>query len=148
MPHAADRDRNLRDTPSPSSSRGTPARGVTGHTLPPPSKSGPDSAGSGSGPRTSTVARRLAPYGRLFALPGARKRTAGSLLARLPMGMFSVSVVIMVATVHGSYALAGAVTATGLAATAVVGPLTARLIDRYGQSRVALSLFQPDWLGG
>jgi predicted MFS family arabinose efflux permease len=138
MPHAADRDRNLRDTPSPSSSRGAPARGVTGHTLPPPSKSGPDSAGSGSGPRTSTLARRLAPYGQLFALPGARTRTAGSLLARLPMGMFSVSVVIMVATVRGSYALAGAVTATGLAATAVVGPLTARFIDRYGQSRVAL----------
>ncbi|WP_086565360.1 MFS transporter, partial [Streptomyces africanus] len=36
------------------------------------------------------------------------------------------------------YALAGAVTATGLAATAVVAPWTARLVDRHGQSRVAL----------
>jgi MFS family permease len=54
------------------------------------------------------------------------------------MGMFSVSAVIMIAGAHGSYALAGAVTATGLAATAVVAPWTARLVDRYGQARVAV----------
>jgi MFS family permease len=54
------------------------------------------------------------------------------------MGMFSVSAVIMIAGTRGSYALAGAVTATGLAATAVVAPWTARLIDRYGQARIAV----------
>lgn len=54
------------------------------------------------------------------------------------MGMFSVSAVIMIAGSRGSYALAGAVTATGLAATAVVGPWTARLVDRYGQARIAV----------
>lgn len=78
------------------------------------------------------------PYRRLLATPGARAFTAGNLLARLPMGMFSVSAVIMIAGAHGSYALAGAVTATGLAATAVVAPWTARLVDRYGQARVAV----------
>ncbi|MEU0136166.1 MFS transporter [Streptomyces sp. NPDC006296] len=78
------------------------------------------------------------PYLRLLATPGARAFTAGNLLARLPMGMFSVSAVIMIAGAHGSYALAGAVTATGLAATAVVAPWTARLVDRYGQARVAV----------
>nr|WP_246531323.1 MFS transporter [Streptomyces bathyalis] len=82
--------------------------------------------------------RRLAPYARLFAVPGTRAFTAGNLLARLPMGMFGVSAVIMIASARDSYALAGAVTATGLAATGVVGPLTARLIDRHGQARVAL----------
>ncbi|MFF5983686.1 MFS transporter [Streptomyces olindensis] len=80
----------------------------------------------------------LTPYRRLFRLPGARAFTAGNLIARLPMGMFSVSAVVMIAGTRGSYALAGAVTATGLAATAVVAPWTARLIDRYGQARVAL----------
>ena len=65
------------------------------------------------------------PYRRLFAVPGTRAFTAGNLLARLPMGMFSVSAVIMIAGARGSYALAGAVTATGLAATAVVAPWTA-----------------------
>lgn len=81
---------------------------------------------------------RSNPYVRLLATPGARAFTAGNLLARLPMGMFSVSAVIMIAGAHGSYALAGAVTATGLAATAVVAPWTARLVDRHGQARIAV----------
>lgn len=78
------------------------------------------------------------PYRRLFLTPGTRAFTLGNLLARLPMGMFSVSAVIMIAGARGSYALAGAVTATGLAATAVVAPWTARLIDRHGQARIAV----------
>ncbi|OAH15097.1 major facilitator superfamily protein [Streptomyces jeddahensis] len=78
------------------------------------------------------------PYARLFAITGARAFTIGNLMARLPMGMFSVSAVIMIAGSRGSYALAGAVTATGLAATAVVAPWTARLVDRLGQARIAL----------
>jgi MFS family permease len=86
-------------------------------------------------PRTT---REPGPYRRLFALPGTRAFTLGNLLARLPMGMFSVSAVLMIAGTRGSYALAGAVTATGLAATAVVAPWTARLVDRYGQARVAV----------
>ncbi|MGW1886746.1 MFS transporter [Streptomyces sp. NPDC001970] len=82
--------------------------------------------------------RPQGPYARLFRTPGARAFTAGNLIARLPMGMFSVSAVFMIAGARGSYALAGAVTATGLAATAVVAPWTARLVDRYGQARVAV----------
>ncbi|PSM43642.1 MFS transporter [Streptomyces dioscori] len=78
------------------------------------------------------------PYRRLFAIPGTRAFTIGNLVARLPMGMFSVSAVIMIAGTRGSYALAGAVTATGLAATAVVAPWTARLVDRHGQARIAV----------
>ncbi|MGA5419634.1 MFS transporter [Streptomyces lavendulocolor] len=80
----------------------------------------------------------LASYRSLFATPGARAFTAGNLVARLPMGMFSVSAVIMIAGEYGSYALAGAVTATGLAATALVAPFTARLVDRHGQARIAV----------
>ncbi|MEV5935893.1 MFS transporter [Streptomyces sp. NPDC093250] len=89
-------------------------------------------------PRTRSGPRARGPYRRLFALPGARAFTAGNLIARLPMGMFSVSAVVMIAGTRGSYALAGAVTAAGLAATAMVAPWTARLVDRYGQARVAL----------
>ncbi|MFF8843236.1 MFS transporter [Streptomyces sp. NPDC015127] len=95
-------------------------------------------------PRFDDGARRVrrrrppGPYRRLFATPGVRAFTAGNLIARLPMGMFSVSAVIMIAGSRGSYALAGAVTAAGLAATALVAPWTARLVDRYGQARVAV----------
>ncbi len=78
------------------------------------------------------------PYRRLFARPGTLAFTAANLAARLPMGMLSVSAVVMIAGTRGSYALAGAVTATGLAATAVVAPWIARLVDRYGQARVAV----------
>ncbi|MEV6512185.1 MFS transporter [Streptomyces sp. NPDC051642] len=77
-------------------------------------------------------------YRRLFTIPGTRAFTAGNLIARLPAGMFSVSAVVMIAGTRGSYALAGAVTATGLAATAMVAPWIARLIDRHGQSRTAV----------
>jgi predicted MFS family arabinose efflux permease len=87
---------------------------------------------------TSPVISTAGGYRRLFALPGARAFTAGNLLARLPMGMFSVSAVVMIAGSRGSYALAGAVTATGLAATALAGPWVARLVDRHGQARVAV----------
>lgn len=92
-------------------------------------------------PRSRTprrTPRPPGPYRRLFTVPGTRAFTAGNLIARLPMGMFSVSAVIMIAGARGSYALAGAVTATGLAATAVVAPWTARLVDRYGQARIAV----------
>jgi predicted MFS family arabinose efflux permease len=88
------------------------------------------------GPRTGN--RPPGPYRGLFTVPGTRAFTAGNLLARLPMGMFGVSAVVMIAGTRGSYALAGAVTATGLGATAVAGPWTARLVDRYGQARVAV----------
>ncbi|MFI9831907.1 MFS transporter [Streptomyces sp. NPDC051913] len=89
-------------------------------------------------PRPPRAPRPPGPYRRLFTHPGTRAFTAGNLLARLPMGMFSVSAVVMIAGTRGSYALAGAVTATGLAATAVLAPFTARLIDRHGQARVAV----------
>lgn len=105
----------------------TPLMAVTGSTL-------VLAAPSPSSSRT----RAPGPYARLFALRGARGFTAGSLLARLPMGMFGISAVMMIAGQRGSYALAGAVTATGLAATAVVAPWTARLIDRHGQARIAV----------
>lgn len=101
----------------------------------------PDTTTAPSTPRTAPPTapkREVNPYRRLLGTPGARAFTAGNLLARLPMGMFSVSAVIMIAGAHGSYALAGAVTATGLAATAVVAPWTARLVDRHGQARVAV----------
>ncbi|MFE7450440.1 MFS transporter [Streptomyces griseus] len=110
----------------------TPLLAVTGGQLVAAPRSAPASAGRRRSRPSSN------PYLRLLATPGARAFTAGNLIARLPMGMFSVSAVIMIAGSRGSYALAGAVTATGLAATAVVAPFTARLVDRYGQARIAV----------
>ena len=88
--------------------------------------------------RPTSATTLLAPYRTLFSRPGTRAFTLGNLMARLPSGMFGVSAVTMIAGARGSYALAGAVTATGLAATAVAGPWTARLVDHYGQARIAV----------
>ncbi|MET7637639.1 MFS transporter [Streptomyces sp. NPDC005438] len=79
----------------------------------------------------------LSPYRGLFRHPGTVTFTLGSLVARFPMGMLSLAAILMVQRAYGSYALAGAVAATGLVATAVLGPALARLVDRYGQTRVA-----------
>lgn len=111
----------------PSRTQGRPLYAVTGHTL----------VAVRVG-RKKPGTRRRTPYARLFDAPGTTAFTCGNLIARLPMGMLTVSAVLMIAGSRGSYALAGAVTATGLAATAVVAPLTARLTDRYGQARVAV----------
>ncbi|MFI1970640.1 MFS transporter [Streptomyces cinnamoneus] len=89
-------------------------------------------------PRDRRPSAARSGYARIFSVPGARAFTAWNLLARVPMGMFGVGAVLMITAARGSYALAGAVTATGLAATAVVAPWTARLVDRYGQARVAV----------
>ncbi|WP_132838811.1 MFS transporter [Streptomyces sp. BK205] len=104
----------------------------------PGGRGGPDDRGGPGGPRDRRGPRTPGPYRRLLATPGARAFTIGNLLARLPMGMFSVSAVVMIAGTRGSYALAGAVTAAGLGATAVVAPWIARLVDRYGQARIAV----------
>jgi predicted MFS family arabinose efflux permease len=78
------------------------------------------------------------PYLRLFALPGTRAFVLGNLIARLPVGMFGVGIVLLIARSYDSYALAGSVSAAGLVASGLTAPWIARLVDRYGQARIAL----------
>src|SRR5215208_3264737 len=75
-------------------------------------------------------------YRRVLALPGARIFSLGGLVARLPMSMVSLGIVLLVATRTGSYSLAGSVSAAYLVANAAFAVPQARLIDRLGQSRV------------
>ncbi|MFH9353462.1 MFS transporter [Kitasatospora sp. NPDC017646] len=80
----------------------------------------------------------LASYRRLFATPGATAFTLAGLLGRLALSMNGVSLVVLLAERRGSYALAGTVSAAGLVTGAIGMPLLGRLVDRYGQSRVAV----------
>ena len=84
----------------------------------------------------SDVAALLAPYGRVLRLPGALAFTVSGLVARMPMSMVSLGIVLLVSHRTGSYALAGAVSASFLVANAVFAVPQARLIDRLGQRRV------------
>ncbi|MEU4257727.1 MULTISPECIES: MFS transporter [Streptomyces] len=80
----------------------------------------------------------LASYRRLFTPKGTVAFTVTGFLSRLPLSMYGVSTVIMIATLRDSYLLAGTVAAVDMAATVVLVPRISRLIDRYGQARVAV----------
>jgi MFS family permease len=83
----------------------------------------------------------LAPYRPLFAVPGARIFITGGMIARSAGAMFGVATVAMIAARRGSYELAGAVMAVGMTALALFAPVLGRLVDRYGQRRIAIPFF-------
>ena len=55
----------------------------------------------------------LTPYRRVLAVPGALAFSLTGLVARLPISMVSLGIVILVSTRSGSYRLAGGVAAGG-----------------------------------
>jgi MFS family permease len=78
----------------------------------------------------------ISTYRRVLSLPGALAFSMSGLVARLPISMVSLGIVLLVSTRTGSYSLAGAVSAAYLIANAAFAVLQARLVDRRGQSRV------------
>lgn len=78
----------------------------------------------------------LDPYRRILSRPGTFAFSASGLVARLPISMLGLGLVLMVQDATGSYATAGAVSATAVIAEAVMALLHGRLVDTYGQSRV------------
>ncbi|MCP2256542.1 putative arabinose efflux permease, MFS family [Streptoalloteichus tenebrarius] len=78
------------------------------------------------------------PYRELFSAPGSLAFTLTGFVARLPAAMAGIGLITMVSQSHGSYGLAGAVSATFTVSTALLGPQVSRLVDRVGQRRVIL----------
>ncbi|TRW44151.1 MFS transporter [Georgenia yuyongxinii] len=76
------------------------------------------------------------PYRQILALPGALAFSAAGFLARFPVSMVGIGIVLMLANLTGSYATAGTVSATFVIAQAICAPQLARLVDRHGQARV------------
>jgi MFS family permease len=58
----------------------------------------------------------------------------------MPMSMFGLGTVLLIAAETGSYGLAGIVAAAGSVGYAICAPLAARLADRFGQRRVLVPL--------
>src|SRR3954447_8878485 len=77
----------------------------------------------------------LSPYRDVLTRPGALAFSGSGVLARLPMSMVGIGIVLMVSTLYGSYGLAGRVSAVYVVAQALCSPQLARLVDRHGQSR-------------
>lgn len=79
-------------------------------------------------------------YRRLLATPGVAVIMVTGLLARLPIGIMGLALVLFVREETGSYASAGAVAAAYAAGTALAGPFAGRLVDRLGARAVLLPM--------
>lgn len=75
-------------------------------------------------------------YRALFAAPGTSGFALAGLLARLPLPMTGIGIITLLAQLRGSYALAGAVSATFVLVYALASPQISRWVDRYGQATV------------
>ncbi|HZC41194.1 MAG TPA: MFS transporter, partial [Streptosporangiaceae bacterium] len=76
------------------------------------------------------------PYLEILRLPGALGFSLAGFFGRMPMSMFGLGTVLLVAAVTGRYGVAGLVAAAGSVGYAGCAPLAARLSDRLGQDRV------------
>ncbi len=78
----------------------------------------------------------LSTYRRILSVPGAARFSATGLVARLPISMVGLGIVLLVSSATGSYGLAGSVAAAYLLANGGFAILQGRFLDRLGQARV------------
>jgi MFS family permease len=80
--------------------------------------------------------RHSNPFLEVLSRPGALRFSAAGVLGRMPISMFGLGTLLLVASLTGRYGLAGLVSAADSVGYAVCAPQAARLADRFGQSRV------------
>ena len=90
---------------------------------------------SGTTPTAPTTTKR-SPYARMFALPGAKAFCLSAALARLPMSMMSLGIVLALNHLYDNWTIAGSMSGAYILAVAAVTPFYARLFDRFGQRKV------------
>jgi MFS family permease len=78
----------------------------------------------------------VAKYRSVLLEPGAFELFATALLARLPQGMSSLAILLLVRDATHSYAAAGAAAGAFALASAASAPLLGRLVDQFGRRRV------------
>ncbi|MBS1861012.1 MAG: MFS transporter [Actinobacteria bacterium] len=77
-------------------------------------------------------------YRRVFGAPRVRPLLLASLLARMPVGMGAVGLILFIHGETGSFGSAGAVTGAFTISLGATGPVLARLIDRRGSRLVTV----------
>lgn len=82
----------------------------------------------------------LATYRRALALPGAWQFSLTGFVARLPIAMIGLGIVLFISTRTGSYALAGIMSAAFQVSAAAGALVTSRWMDQVGQHRLLPSL--------
>ena len=80
----------------------------------------------------------LARYRQVLSDRRAVAFSLAGFVARLPLSMTGIGIVLLVSLTTGSFGLAGLLTAAGTVTGAVVAPLWGRATDRVGQARVLL----------
>jgi MFS family permease len=85
---------------------------------------------------TGRISTPTSNYAAALRTPGAWKFYLAAAPARIGIAMTSLGVVWLVHGSTGSYAVAGSVTGGFAVAEALAGPQVARLIDRFGQTRM------------
>jgi MFS family permease len=75
-------------------------------------------------------------YRRILSVPGALRFSGSALVARLPIAMVTIGIVLLATGAGRSYGLAGALSAVYLLAAAIWAIPQARLVDRLGQAPV------------
>lgn len=78
-------------------------------------------------------------YRRVLTQPGTLRFSLTGLVARLPISMVGLGIVLLVSASTGSYGIAGAVSAAYMVANALFAILQGRLLDRFGQAVVLTS---------
>jgi len=86
------------------------------------------------------LTRSVRPYAEIFRIPGAWRFSAAAVIGRMPMSMFGLGTVLLIAAGTGRYGVAGTVSAVGSLGYAFSSPRVARLVDTHGQRRVLLPL--------
>ncbi len=82
----------------------------------------------------------LGAYKQVLLTPHALPMVAVGFIGRLPLSMVGLGCLLVVEDYTGSYALGGAVAATGAMTTSIFGPLLGRAADAFGQRRVLLPI--------
>ncbi|HLY50036.1 MAG TPA: MFS transporter [Solirubrobacteraceae bacterium] len=83
--------------------------------------------------------RLTARYREFLRLPGAARLLVGSLAGRLPLGMSSLAVLLLVHLKTGSFATAGIAVGAYTLSSAFTTPLQGRLVDRIGGPPVLIA---------
>lgn len=86
-------------------------------------------------------------YRRVLSRDGALAFSGAGGVARLPISMVGIGIVLAVSSLYDSYALAGRVSAVLVVTSALTAPLIARLVDRHGQARVMFPVLAVSTVG-
>jgi MFS family permease len=107
-------------------------------------KSGSQDAAGRGAPDVKTPSRRAdavgvtSRYRPLFGVPGFTRLLVSSILGRMPSGMFSLAILLLVRQQTGSFLAAGLAVGAFTLTGAVLSPAQGALADRLGQTRVLL----------